>query len=149
MSFKVCSDHMTSTFTDFNGFYIYEKKIKQWSWKTEDLCQKFDIWFKNLQKLPKNWDNLEEITVLSNGVFGIRNRIFGKFFVLFTWQRLETPPIWTKFWVTQSGYSIVGVWPLGLGFWSCAHHQIFVDRSWILLSKIQNFETCYLILRNW
>ena len=65
----MCSDHMTSTFTDFDGFCIYGKEIKQWSRKTEDLCQKFDIWFKNLQKLPKNWDNLEEITVLSNGVF--------------------------------------------------------------------------------
>ena len=84
---------MTPTFTDFDGFCIYGKEIKQWSRKTEDLCQKFDIQFKNLQKLPKNWDNLEEITVLSNGVFGLRNRIFGKFFVLFTWQRLETPQI--------------------------------------------------------
>ena len=49
----------------------------------------------------------------------------------------------------RPGYSIVRVWPLGLGFWSCAHHQIFVDRSWILLSKIKNFETCYLFLKNW
>ena len=36
--------------------------------------------FKNI---PKKYEALEEITVLSNGVFGLKNRIFGKFFVLF------------------------------------------------------------------
>ena len=49
----------------------------------------------------------------------------------------------------RSGYSIVRVWALDLGKFVCAHHQILVDRSWILLSKIKNFGTFYLILINW
>ena len=100
---------MTPTFTDLDGFCIYGKEIKQWSQKTEDLCQKFDIQFKNLQKLPKYWDNLEEFTVLSNGVFGLRNRIFGKCFVLFTWQCLEAP-------IDENeilGNSMISVWGEG------------------------------------
>ena len=38
---------------------------------------------KSSKTSKKIWEALEEITGLSNGVFGLRNRIFGKFFVLF------------------------------------------------------------------
>ena len=52
--------------------------------RSSDICVKNSTQgskiFKNFQK---KWEALEEIRVLSNGFFGLRNRIFGKFFVLF------------------------------------------------------------------
>ena len=44
---------MAANFTDFNEFGVCGKKIKQCSRKVNNLCQKIDIWLKNLQKLPK------------------------------------------------------------------------------------------------
>ena len=49
---------MAATFMDLNELGIYRKEIKQWSQKAKNLCQKFDIWLKNLQKLPKKIGNI-------------------------------------------------------------------------------------------